>query len=375
MNTEMNNNADIKVSVIMPIYNGGEYLHRAIADVLGQTLREIELICVDDGSTDGSLKIIKDFASRDERVKVLTGPNAGPSVARNKGIECAAGEFIIFLDADDFYDKRLVESLYKVASEHDLDIAVTRYDIYNESKDMFITPVDEPCAHIFSPGVVTSKNEHPEQILQSVSGYVWNKLYRRSFISDKLLRFDPDLYVFEDVYFVCTALSVAERVERIEDVLIHHRVYSDQSRARMFRKYYSQVPVVYKKIKEFLMQHGMYVPLSKSYTKLSSDRCFKIYNLVWADGKEKLWDMLHGGYAEEFGWLRHDKDVFDSPEVCEFVTNVILYTYQEYISRADQGKMIDIEQLDKEKLQKQIKSNENDRRFKYFFRFLKRKSK
>lgn len=368
-------NAEIKVSVIMPVYNAGEYLHRAISDVLSQSLKEMELICIDDGSTDGSIRTINYFASHDERVKVLQGPNAGPSVARNKGIECAVGEFVIFLDADDLFDKRLVESLYNVASEHSLDIAVSRYDIYNESKDMYITPADEPCADIFSPGVVTSKNEHPEQILQSVTGYVWNKLFRRSFINDKLLSFDPDLYVFEDVHFVCTALSVAERVERIEDVLIHHRVYSDQSRARLFRKYYSQVPVVYKKIKEFLMTHGMYVPLSKSFIKFSSERCFKIYNLLWADGKEKLWDMLHGGYAEEFGWLRHDKDVFDSPEVCEFVTNVILYTYQEYISRADQGKMIDIEQLDKEKLQKQIKNNENDRRFKYFFRFLKKKSK
>jgi hypothetical protein len=187
------------------------------------------------------------------------------------------------------------------------------------------------------------------------------------------LSFDPELYVFEDVYFVCIALSVAERVERIEDVMIHHRVYSDQSRARLFRKYYSQVPVVYKKIKDFMMSHGMFVPLARSFIKFSSDRCFKIYNLLWADGKEKLWDMLHGGYAEEFGWFKHEKDVYEGTEVLEFVSNVGLYTYHEYTERTDKGKNIDTEQLDKETINRQRKKKENGRRFRFFFRFLTRK--
>ncbi len=361
-------NAGIKVSVIMPVYNAGEYLRRAIGDVLSQSLAEIELICIDDGSTDESLKIIKDFQRSDDRVKIITESNSGPSVARNKGIASAVGEYVIFLDADDFYESDLLETLYGMAKEHSLDIAVAKYDIYNEEKDKFLAPADEPESHIFSPGAVTSKNEHPDKILQSTTGYVWNKLFSAALIRDKQLSFDPELYVFEDVHFICTAISMAERVEMAEGILIHHRVYSEQSRARLFRKYYSQVPVVYKKIKEFLMSHGMYVPLMKSFLNMSVGRCYKIFNLLWDDGKEKLWDMLHSGYAEEFGWYRHEKDVFESLELYEFATNVGLYTYKEH---TEKGKNIDPLQMNKETFDKQKKKMDKASRFKHFFKLKK----
>ena len=101
----------IKVSVVMPIYNAYDYLRPAIDSVLGQTLADIELICVDDGSTDRSLDIIKEYQKSDSRIRILTESNAGPSIARNKGLARARGEFVIFLDADDFYEKNLLSAL------------------------------------------------------------------------------------------------------------------------------------------------------------------------------------------------------------------------------------------------------------------------
>ena len=354
MNTESNVNKDIKISVIMPIYNAGEYLSRAIGDVLAQSLADLELICIDDGSTDNSPKIMKKFAASDNRVKIVRESNAGPAVARNRGIELAKGKYIIFLDADDFYEKDLLLSLYNTAESGKLDVAVAKFDIYNEEKDAYTTPLDEPHGSIFVSGGVTSKNEHPDFILSSTTGYVWNKLFLASFIYDKKLAFDPELYVFEDVHFVCSAMALAERVGRIDGIMIHHRVYSDQSRARLFRKYYGQVPVVYKKIKDFLMQRGMYVPLKKSFLNLSSGRCYKIYNLLWADGKENLWNMLHEEYAAEFNWLEHDKTDFESAEVCEFVANVALYTYSEFLSREDEGKSINVSALEEDEITKKL---------------------
>lgn len=344
----------IKISVIMPIYNAGEYLSRAISDVLSQTLTELELICIDDGSTDNSPKIIKNFAAKDKRVKVIREKNAGPSVARNYGLKSAKGKYIMFLDADDFYEKNLLMELYNTAQRDNLDIAVAKFDIYNEERNSFSLPADEPHGNIFVPGGVTSKNEHPDYILSSTTGYVWNKLFRASFIKDKALVFDPDLYVFEDVCFVCSALSLAERVGRIEGTLIHHRVYSDQSRARLFRKYYGQVPVVYKKLKKFLMARGMYIPLKKGYLNLSAGRLFKIYNILWADGKEQLWNMLHDEYIHDLEWLTHDKSAFESVEVCEFVANVALYTHAEYLARTEEGKSINVEELEENEISKKV---------------------
>ena len=348
----------IKVSVVMPIYNAGEYLARAISDVLSQTLTELELICVDDGSTDNSPKIIKDFATKDKRIKVIREENAGPSVARNIGLKSAKGKYIIFLDADDFYEDNLLMELYNTAEKDTLDIAVVKFDIYNQERGAFSNPTDETYGNIFAPGVVTSKNEHPERIFESTTGYAWNKLFRASFLREKALVFDPDLYVFEDVCFVCSTLSLAERVGRIEDTLIHHRVYSDQSRARLFRKYYAQVPFVYKKLKKFLMARGMYVPLRKAFLNLSTDRCYKIYNLLWADGKEELWNLLHNEYVSELEWITQDKTAFEDVNVCEFVANVALYTHAQYLERTEQGMSIDVEELEEDEILNKVERNQ-----------------
>ena len=351
-------NHDIKVSVVMPIYNAGDYLTRAIGDVLRQSLTELELICVNDGSTDNSLSIIKSFMKKDQRIKLINQQNAGTSVARNVGIEAAVGQYIIFLDADDFYEKDLLKLLYEAAEKDNLDVAVARFDIYNDNQNKYSLPMEEPHSGIFVDGSVSSKNEYPDFILSSTTGYVWNKLFRTTFVKNMELAFDPELYVFEDVCFVCSALALAERVAKIDDILIHHRVYSEQSRARLFRKYYSQVPVVYKKLKDFLMQRGLYIPLKKGYLNFSAGRCYRIYNLLWDDGKERLWNLLHEEYYAEFNWHQHEKTDFESLEVYEFVANVALYSYSEYLERMEQGKNIDVEQLDKDKMNKQIEQHE-----------------
>jgi glycosyltransferase involved in cell wall biosynthesis len=274
------NNSDIKVSVIMPVYNARDFLSLAIDSVLSQTLREIELICIDDGSTDGSLDIIKEYQANDERVRIVTETNAGPAIARNNGIRRARGEYIAFLDADDFFEADLLEELYNAAEADGLDIALADYDVYNSRKATFEKPIYPEHVDIFKSGKVTSKSDYPDQIFFATNGSAWNKLFRTSFVREKELMFAPELYVFEDVHFVSCAVSLASRIAKIEKVLIHHRVYSDQSRAKLFRKYYAQVPVVYFKIKEFLLQHGNYVPLVRSFLNLSAGRCYKIYNLL-----------------------------------------------------------------------------------------------
>ena len=348
--------AQIKVSVIVPIYNAFDYLRPALDSIVDQTLSEIEIICIDDGSTDRSLDIVKKYQEADQRVRIVTENNAGVSTARNKGIVRARGEYIIFLDADDFYEPTLLEKLYNLAVEKDLDIALSRFDIYNNKQSKFSPAIDEDHGDIFASGAVVSKNEFPDYIFLSTTGYVWNKMFKASFIKEKELTFAPELYIFEDVHFVCAALSLADRVARLDEVLIHHRVYSDQSRAKLFRKYYNNVPEVYLKIKEFLSHHGMYIPLSISYLNLSASRHYKIYNLLWNDGKEEFWNLLHTGYADALGWYRHSPSDFESKEVYDFVANVGLYTHEQYEARLKKGKSLDTDNLEIDDLNKKIKN-------------------
>ena len=339
------NNTDIKVSVIMPIYNAYDYLRPAIDSVLDQTLNEIELICIDDGSTDSSFELIKEYQQKDERVRIVTETNAGPALARNNGIKRARGEYLAFLDADDFFEPALLEKLYEAAKEKDLDIAISGYDIYNSRKANFEEAQPAEHEEIFDGGAVTSKNQCPDRIFLSTNGAAWNKLFRRSFVIDNQLLFLRDVKMYEDVYFMTSALSLADRVGKISDVLIHHRIYTDQARAKMFRKHYPQVLFVYLEIKEFLRQNGMYAPLSTAFLNMTANRCYRIYNVLGSDAKEHFWNMLSEKYAEELGWNNREAEDFDEKDVCEFVANVILYTHKQYKKRVAKGYHLNLDNL------------------------------
>lgn len=368
-------NYEHKVSVIMPVYNADDYIRQAIETVLAQTLTDFELICVDDGSTDKSVEIIKSYAKKDERIQLIEMSHIGISTARNKGLLKSTGEYVIFLDADDFYEETLLEKLYTLAKEQDLDIVATGFDLYDTKKARFIKSAEEEHGNIYIHQNVASKNEFPDFILQSTTGYVWNKLFRSAFLKEKEILFAPELYVFEDVYFVCCALSLADRVTRIWETLVHHRIYHAQHRARLFKKHYDQVPVVYLKVKEFLMRHGMYIPLAKSFLNFSASRCFKIFHLIPLDKKDDFWDLLHRGYADSLGWYRHEAHDFENIEIYDFVANIGLYTYDEYEKLKLKGKLHDLKNMTLDTLKKKIKQLEAKAKVKERFNSAKAKIK
>ncbi len=355
----------IKVSVVMPIYNAYSYLRPALDSVLDQTLTELELICVDDGSTDRSLDILKEYQERDSRVRILTENNAGPSWARNKGLARARGEFIIFLDADDFFEPTLLEKLYELSVRDELDIAITEYDIYNDRRASFEPRIKGDHEEILSDGTIISKGTHPNYIFQCTTNYVWNKLFRTSFLKSKELSFHPTLRVFEDVYFVMTSLAMAGRIGKNFDTLIHHRVYSEQSKNRFFRKYYHQVPDLYLKIKEFLMHNGVFLPLYRSFLNLSMSRCYKIYNVLWIDAKAEFWNSLHECYADALGWDGAITETIEGADIQQFVANVLLHNHKQYEKRSSKGLMVRLEGV-----AAKLKSLKIRKRIGDFFRWL-----
>lgn len=354
---------DIKVSVIIPVYNAYDYLRPAMDSVIYQTLREIEIICVDDGSTDHSLEIIKEYQKNDDRIRIVTEANAGPAVARNNGLNRARGEYLAFFDADDFLEPSFLEALYKRSKEKDLDIAISGYDIYNSKRATFTKEDGAEHGEIFDDGTVTSKNENPDYILSSTTNSAWNKLFRREFIISKGIRFLENVRMYEDVYFVVSAMALAARIAKVPEILMHHRVHSEQSGVKSFKKYYSQVPVVYAKTKEFLMHNGMYAPISFSFLNLSASRCFKILNLLGGDDKETFWNMIHESYVDTLGWADRTANDFESSEVCEFVASIQMYDYDEFKWRLSKGRKL---KLDDATLKQKYKAAKNKKKFRSF---------
>lgn len=363
---------EILVSVVMPVYNACRYLRPAIESLMKQTLREIEIICVDDGSTDTSLDMIKIFQQIDDRIRIVTETNAGPGLARNNGLKRARGEYIAFLDADDFYESDMLEALYTEAKAKDLDIAICRYDIFENKKEKFRENIENEHSKIYDGGVVTSKNEYPDYILESTSGSAWNKLFRKSFILEKGITFLPEIMMFEDVYFTSSALAFAERVALVDKVLVHHRIYKQQSRVRTFRKYFPHVPVAFEKTKEFLMKGGMYEPLKKGFLNLSCSRCYHIYSLLKSDERELFWNMLHDQYSASLGWDDAITEDFEKKDICEWQANVEMYTYKQFKHRTERGRELDAERIDQK-----LKQNKRRKRIREslvkFFTYCKRK--
>jgi len=331
----------VEVSIILPFYNAHEYIADALESILAQDFADFEVVCIDDGSTDRSLDRVKQFKERDGRVRIITENNAGPAAARNKGLARSRGKYVIFLDADDFYEPTLITSLYDLSEREMLDIAIANFDIYNTKRARFEHNVESDRYDLLDDGRIISKSLEPDHILQCTTGYVWNKLFRRDFLFENKLSFNTDLKVFEDVHFVTAALATAQRISKTQHVLVHHRIYSEQSRPKMFKKYYTDVPLVYLEIKRFLMQRGIYAPISTSFKNLSASRCYKIYNILWKDAKETFWNLLHDKYTEQLDWNSAEQDEIESSDVRSFIAAVTLYTHKQYVKRR---KTVDVQE-------------------------------
>ncbi len=202
------------ISVIVPVYNAERYLARCIDSILGQTHTELELILVDDGSSDGSGAICDEHALRDARVRVIHKKNAGVSAARNDGIEAAHGEFIAFCDNDDFYAPGMLARLLAMCVENDCDIA--QGSCIKASAESLPTP---------PPGRVRvlASREVLENFYTTASIYVWDKLYRREVWTH--VRFPVGSYTDEDQWVVHHLFGTAERVAVTREALYYHYLH------------------------------------------------------------------------------------------------------------------------------------------------------
>lgn len=197
----------VKVSIIMPVYNGSEYLEKSILSVINQTLKDIEFICVDDGSEDDSLEVLKDFAGKYDCIRVLTQKNQGSGKARNYGMDEAKGEYIGFIDADDeFVDADSLEKLYNVAVKNDADIVSGNLKKLTRDRVMLDNPnCRENNYYCFDKDCVISPEDY------GVPWAFYKNLYKTSFLNEKDIRF-RDLIRGQDPVFMAEALSKVDKV-------------------------------------------------------------------------------------------------------------------------------------------------------------------
>lgn len=213
------------VSVIVPVYNTEHYLNRCLQSLRQQTLQDIEIICVDDGSTDNSLEVLKRHSAEEPRICILSGENASAGAARNKGMKRAKGEYLMFLDSDDFFEPDLLENMYMRMRIDDLDMVVCRATQYiqNERKDRPANNQAPPeLWSRFGERTLCPRMEMPDKLFQMIAGTPWNKMWKKSFIDKHKLEFQP-IVNGNDTYFVYSSFLLAERVALVKKPLVHWR--------------------------------------------------------------------------------------------------------------------------------------------------------
>ncbi len=304
-----------KVSIIIPVYNTERYLSRCLESVVGQTLKDFEVLCVDDFSTDGSLSFLERFASIDRRFKILKMPeNRGLSLARNNGLDYASGEYVYFLDSDDWIDTDFLEAMCSKADEFSLNEVVnTNYVREYEGSNLNIED-DERL--VFKEGfwdsrVIQSRFNNPA---------VWCRLFRKSCLDDLKLRFSDVRYA-EDVPFSGVA-DLSQAHCYIFDGPAYHYYQRDGSLIR--NKDFSYYHVL-----AFI---SLYNALRSRGIRTEGARLFATFKALILDTQEKF-KVVHD-YAEIIAeevrrnpdnYTYHDRFLIDALLSCD--------DYESYLSR------------------------------------------
>lgn len=218
---------NIKVSVIVPMYNVGKYIEKCIVSIIQQTYQNLEIILVDDGSPDDSGKIADKYASKDKRIKVIHKKNAGVSAARNSGIDAASGEFICFSDGDDYVMPNYVEHLLKLCLDNQADIAYT--------VDMFTTFHKEKVEHSITK-VITPEEATENILCYKVPIGVYSKMFKRSFMEKYHLRFLEDVFIGEGFNFNTACFQRANKIVLSTERIYFYRRDNESSAMTKFRE-------------------------------------------------------------------------------------------------------------------------------------------
>lgn len=208
------------ISVLMPIYNAEPTLRQALDSVVNQTLKDIEIICINDGSTDSSPAIIREYIAKDKRIKIIDKKNSGYGDSMNQGLSKAAGEYIAILEPDDFYEPDMLQTLYDVAKKNDLDVIKADFYQYNTVKDSSkrygLIPQNKVNKILSGKDVEFVYERQPS---------IWSAIYRRRFLLDNDIKFQTTPGAsYQDTSFNFKAFASAKRAMFINRPVIYYRI-------------------------------------------------------------------------------------------------------------------------------------------------------
>lgn len=246
------------VSIIVPVYNSEKYLDKCITSILAQTYKNVELILINDGSSDNSGHLCDVYAKMDHRVKVMHVKNSGVSSARNSGIEIATGKFIEFVDSDDYIEQNMVETLVNEMNVN-VDIVICGYKrLYKDSNGIIATENSK----LYHEIAITKKKllkGFGNLFVDFYINYLWNKLYARNIIKKYNIKFDTSINWGEDLMFNLEYLGYCNNITIIDKPLYNYINYNNDSLTSKFNsELFNNQQTMYKAVREFLDSNNEY---------------------------------------------------------------------------------------------------------------------
>lgn len=265
-----------KISVIVPVYNVEEYLEESLNSLLSQTFDDYEIICINDGSTDESLSILKKYSENDNKIHIISQDNCGCGCARNRGLKEACGEYIYFFDPDDLIEESTFERLYKNAISNDSDMVLFKYGLaynnkFDNSNSKYDFEYDNP--EINYEEYSFTYNDIKHYVLNSVFA-PWLKLYKRTFLeSYEDMKFPVNL-AFDDVIFHIKTILRAKKISYVPEIFYHYKVNNPNSINNTSKNAFDIFRIC-DIVEEFLMENNYYKEFESEFIN------FKVYQILY----------------------------------------------------------------------------------------------
>jgi len=327
------NKSNVDVSVVVPVYNAEQYIEKCAKSLLAQTLKNIEIIFVDDGSTDNTLEILNDLSVKDERIKVLHQNNLYAGVARNNGLEKSRGEYVIFLDADDFFEKNMLETMYGKAKTYSAEIVLCAANRFDSNTETFL-PMPWLLKEEYLPdeGAFNFDNL-PDTFFQLTISVPWNKLFKKSFLEKIHIRFQNNRRA-NDLYFTYTAMSLAERICVVNKIFVHYRVNTGSNLQANNDKDPTNFLRALMGLKYNLIRNNIYDKLKKSFVNAAMTNSMYTLDTVKKSSTATniLSELLTMFYLNEFEILGKPANYFFSEDYYKML--------EQYKAKANLSKFI-----------------------------------
>ena len=296
---------EVAISVLVPIYNTENYLRQALDSLVGQSFNDFEVLCINDGSTDGSRAIIQEYLDKDNRFRVIDKENSGYGASMNRGIREARGEYIAILEPDDFFESNALELLHSMASANDADVAKANYWFYwsQGQKNQLIEACKAPeFGNPFNP------RDYREVFFTIPS--IWSAIYRRSMLLEKRVSFlETAGASYQDMGFQFKVWCAASKVVMSDEAILHYRQDNESSSVNDSKKAMCVVKEL-NSCEQFIQDDPDKESLAKVLYRLRYDSYMWNFARLGSEGREEFFPRMHKDLQRGMRERAFDKSLF-----------------------------------------------------------------